>query len=389
VQRPAGIAGVHGSSGLAGRLSWSEAGKALPSSRPGWLRALDGGASIGRPAGVGRGRLPGVLYGVAAVSADRAWAVGSAGGSSLYGPGRALVVEWNGRVWRRVSVPGLGKQAVLYGLAAVSGTDVWAVGERGARAYQDSGRTLLLHWNGQDWRQVASPVRAGSGFLEDVSASSAGNVWAAGESGTGEMLVMRWNGRAWRRIPTPRIQGELTSVAATSPRNVWAVGFNDRLEPVILHWDGSRWSLLRSPVRSGYLWQVRAADGQAWAVGGNFIPGKSVSIILHWNGVRWLRVASSGPYYLAGVAVQGRDSAWAVGANDSGPHQQVAILRWNGRVWRKVPSPGLGADAVLVGVNAASARSAWAVGALVRPHDAQTVIARWNGIRWVPASIMK
>jgi hypothetical protein len=327
---------------------------------------------------------------VAAVSADRAWAVGSAGARSLEGPSRALIVAWNGRAWRPARLPALGNRAVLPGVAAISATNAWAVGEYGGPASSSEGKTLLLHWNGAAWRRVASPVRAAAGALEGVAASSATNVWAVGETKGQRVLVVRWNGIAWRRIPTPQISGELLGVATNSPGNVWVVGAANASTMVIMHWNGTKWTRMRSPVRYGNLERVTLIGRDAWAVGASFGTGGVQTAILHWNGVRWSKVASPRPHiFLAGVAALSADNAWAVGANEPSSKISAAILRWNGRAWHTVPAPRLGRYPVLVDVAATSAGNAWAVGTLDRPGRLQTVITRWNGIRWVPASIMK
>src|ERR1700722_4471394 len=48
------------------------------------------------------------------------------------------------------TVPG-----ILYGVAAVSAKNAWAVGCSGVCGR--GGKTLLLHWNGATWSQVTSP----------------------------------------------------------------------------------------------------------------------------------------------------------------------------------------------------------------------------------------
>jgi hypothetical protein len=41
--------------------------------------------------------------------------------------------------------------------------------------------SLILHWNGTKWAQVASPNPGPSNFLYAVAASSASNAWAVGQ----------------------------------------------------------------------------------------------------------------------------------------------------------------------------------------------------------------
>src|SRR5206468_9107024 len=67
------------------------------------------------------------LRGVAAVSANDVWAVGDY--SNGTGHQQTLVEHWNGTAWSVVPSPNVGTgHNVLNGVAAVSANDVWAVG---------------------------------------------------------------------------------------------------------------------------------------------------------------------------------------------------------------------------------------------------------------------
>jgi hypothetical protein len=134
--------------------------------------------------------LSGALSGVAATSVGNAWAVGSAGSTSN---SRALIVRWNGIVWKRVPSPAPTGSS-LTGVAATSASNAWAVGSAG------SGKTLIERWNGAAWKQVPSPGPAGS-LLSGVAATSATNAWAVGYTGTSagtKTLILRWNGKTWK-----------------------------------------------------------------------------------------------------------------------------------------------------------------------------------------------
>jgi hypothetical protein len=112
----------------------------------------------------------------------------------------------------------------LFGVAATSARDAWAVGQ-----YQSASgplRTLIMHWNGKAWTVMRSPVRIAT--LDGVAATSASNVWAVGFSGNWQAshaLVLHWNGQAWRQVPAPDQPGNgiFWGVAATSARNAWVV----------------------------------------------------------------------------------------------------------------------------------------------------------------------
>jgi hypothetical protein len=78
--------------------------------------------------------------------------------------------------------------------------------------------------------QTRSPGPAASftinGALSGVAATSAGNAWAVGGANSGKTLIVHWNGTAWSRVPSPSLSGfaSLSGVAATSATNAWAVG---------------------------------------------------------------------------------------------------------------------------------------------------------------------
>ena len=83
------------------------------------------------------------LFGVAALSARSAWAVGTT--FSATSQGQALIEQWNGQAWKRVPSPAPG--AGLHSVAATSADDGWAVGLGGT-----GGGYLILRWNGSTWK---------------------------------------------------------------------------------------------------------------------------------------------------------------------------------------------------------------------------------------------
>src|SRR6266516_6849274 len=103
--------------------------------------------------------------------------------------------------WSVVASPdGSGSYNVLSGVAAVSASNIWAVGSyyaRSAGVYQ----TLIEHWNGTSWSVVASPnVGLQSNSLSGVVAVSANNIWAVGSYygiPVGRTLIEHWDGTSW------------------------------------------------------------------------------------------------------------------------------------------------------------------------------------------------
>jgi hypothetical protein len=90
----------------------------------------------------------GYFNAVAATSADNAWAVGVVGpGPGVRASTTPLIERWNGRHWTEQSfrpVPGGG---LFTGVAATSADNAWAVGQTDSAVRQ----TLIEHWNGAAW----------------------------------------------------------------------------------------------------------------------------------------------------------------------------------------------------------------------------------------------
>ncbi len=173
------------------------------------------------------------LSGVAATSATDAWAVGH----SFNGFGttdQTLIEHWDGTVWTVQPSPNVPHtNNDLNGVAATSGTHAWAVGDYFADTAHGLhvSRTLVEHWNGTAWTVQPSPnVGRIENALFGVAATSGTNAWAVGYSFNGGpplTLIEHWNGTAWVVQPSPNVGNNtnaLFGVAATSGTDAWAVG---------------------------------------------------------------------------------------------------------------------------------------------------------------------
>src|SRR5262249_46375021 len=113
------------------------------------------------------------LFGVAAVSSNDVWAVGHYA-NDIASASQPLIEHWEGTIWSIVTSPHGGSgNSNIYGVAAVSSNDVWAVGGYG-------GQTLVEHWDGTAWSIVPSPNQGTGGYLYGVTAVSSNDVWAVG-----------------------------------------------------------------------------------------------------------------------------------------------------------------------------------------------------------------
>ncbi len=113
------------------------------------------------------------------------------------------------RQWNVVSSPSPTNGGFLTGVAAISSTDVWAVGN-----YDNSNfitQTLIEEWNGTSWSIVPSPNQANdNNELVSIADVSSTDIWAAGyyqdSNYISHTLIEQWNGTSWRIVPSqPKI----------------------------------------------------------------------------------------------------------------------------------------------------------------------------------------
>jgi hypothetical protein len=96
--------------------------------------------------------------------------------------GQSLILHWNGRVWTQVASPDPGSQGNdLSGVPAVSGTDAWAAGSTKNGTKESS---LILRWNGHSWNRASSPSPGSTSLLYSVAATSHTSVWTVGGTGS-------------------------------------------------------------------------------------------------------------------------------------------------------------------------------------------------------------
>lgn len=312
---------------------------------------------------------------VAVVSANALWAVGNVNDPVTHVQ-TTLIEFWDGSQWQIVSSPTPSPEFNnLYGVTAIAANDAWAVG-----FYANSvgiAQTLIEHWNGSSWSVVPSPNAGSQGSeLFGVAAVSARDVWAVGfaatSTGDQKALIEHWNGKQWRVVPSPTASSVdvLSSVAAVSANDVWAVGTSStEAQPLIEHWNGARWQIVPGAATGGELRGVAAASASdVWAVGdAPSSDGPSQALIEHWNGSAWSVVPSpqvATPALLSGVAAVSATDVWVVGSEGSDTlFFQTLIEHWNGSSWKVVSSPSPGSFSTqLSGVAAVSARDVWAIG---------------------------
>ena len=356
--------------------------------------ARDRGADRERAPAVASPPFPGRLYGVTAISPSDVWAVGLTNGGTLE-------LHWNGSRWSEYPIATA--NGYFDGVASTSAKNVWAVG--GTNWFAPS-QTLADRWNGRSWARVSTPNPPGGGYFNAVAATSATNAWAVGlaRPRTGDRRADHPADRALERQALDRAElqadpggGLFSGVTATSADNAWAVGQTGSADQqtVIEHWNGKAWTRVPSPNVTGAtgssLKSVTAiSSDNAWAVGSATKPGSAEALTMHWDGRHWTIVPGNTPdgdAALLGVLATWTHNIWAVGiihpsaCSNGGPKCQTLIEHWNSKRWKVLPSPNppSGYLNLLWAASATSRDNIWAVGTT---DYGSTLIVHWNGAAW-------
>jgi hypothetical protein len=181
------------------------------------------------------------LTGVVAISPTDVWAVGEA----------LLVLHYDGVSWTKVSHPPL-EEGDLEGASATGPDDVWLAG--GMESESGGEVPLTLHWDGTLLSVVPPFVLDVDGSeFHSIAALSPTDVWAVGEyedAAGGHTMTQHFDGSQWTVVPSPNLspdENELRGVSALSPTDVYAVGgyaVDEVDHPLAMHWNGSAWRLM-------------------------------------------------------------------------------------------------------------------------------------------------
>ena len=274
---------------------------------------------------------------------EDAWAIGY----SLQGAENKVVTfHWNGEAWSLVPAPDLPPNSVnpmtgvpdayaqLTAVTIISENDVWAVGQ-----YPQEGllRTLVMHWDGNEWKLVISPNVSGTdNYLYSIVPLARDDIWALGYTGSSAYalpsLALRWDGASWKAVDNPDL-GPVISGAVDKSKNIWVVNnvptAENPLGSAVRRSGGERWDKVAMPqVVQAALRSVSAlASNDVWAVGVKWSgypsdakPNQIAtrSLVMHWDGSSWSEVPGPDPSYiqsLEAVTVSPNGDVWVVGAS--------------------------------------------------------------------------
>jgi hypothetical protein len=317
---------------------------------------FDGTKWTAFPAPMIKGDNTGYLAGVVDVSPTLAWAAGTVNVGEA-NPGQ-VIEQWNGTQWSIFPGPkfGTGEQPSVFAMTSTSANDIWAIGS----LLLDEEQLFFLfeHWDGTAWTATLS--LSGDAFLLGASADATNDAWAVGfngpENDSSATLAMHFNGNNWQQVATPSVgagANQLNGVLALAPNNVWAVGFSTPVPPpqeaatltLIEHFDGTAWSVVPSPnvgpansFQSNRLFGLTAnSPTDIWAFGSFFASngsGEQRTLLLHWNGKAWTVAPSPDPVrggfisdlLFSGVTPSPGD-VWIFGTEDEAPHSGTLAIR--------------------------------------------------------------
>ncbi len=273
------------------------------------------------------------LRAAAGSASDDVWAVGSNGAAHATKP---LAEHWDGLTWSMVGTPNVGSSA-LSGVAVVSPNHAWAVGST-----TQSGQPLAERWDGTAWSVVTTPVLPDGGFLTGAAAVATNDIWAVGATNSSLLLVEHWDGSIWSVVPAPDPSGGVfslaTAVSVDPGGDAWLVGSTYSAATggdvtLAEHWDGTQWQVVSTPTKGqaslSAVFTLSATD--AWAAGYETPPnGHSVTLAEHWDGLLWSTVSTPNPPGLAdillGITSDGFGTTWAVGFSGDASQDQTRTV---------------------------------------------------------------
>jgi hypothetical protein len=311
--------------------------------------------------------------------------------------------------------------ANLAGVAAISPSDVWAVG---AAAHQFGGGSdsHAVHFDGHSWSPVKVPDLPSS-QLDGVDAAGAGNVWAVGthvigdpESGRFQRAyVVRLTGDRFEQVPapTPGRHSVLTGIDMRTPTDGWAAGYYElaggERRALLLHWDGVAWSQAHVPHLPGgqnVLTSVSAYSADGAVAVGHYTAGgaargfPSHTLALRWDGERWAVSETPNPNTpafggsvnsLRAVLALSPTDVWAAGQTSNNPWASLRplALHWDGTAWAEVQLNSADPDlADFTGIAAVSPDEVYFSGHRTTDRWRNTAfVQKWNGAAFSPEAI--
>ena len=337
------------------------------------------------------------LTAVSAASPTNVWAVGSYYAPSNTNVLAAMAEHFDGSTWTEYPLPNVGpNENSLLGVSELPSGSTWAVGYYVNAEYQQ--QTLVQHYDGTNWSVIPSPSPGGrQNILYGVSALSDTDVWAVGadqdSSGVWHSLAENWNGKAWSVVPTVdagSTGNQFFAVRAVSPTSVYATGQQAGSgfpsQALTEHWNGSSWSQLPTPSDATETltpYGITGSDAALNIVGDRENSTSPYTTMVASGTTKGLSLATTpnsgaGEQDLFGATTASDGSTYAVGwAQDpTSLNHSTLVLHGVGGQWTidSTPDPGTGENG-FAAVTAVPGGGLWAVGVTSGSGNFSTLIA--------------
>ncbi len=168
--------------------------------------------------------------------------------------------------------------------------------------------------------------------LNDVYAVSATEAWAVGDRGA----TMRLTNGVWTALPSTT-ELSLNQVWGSGPNDVWALGRNPLSNGnKLLRFDGTGWAIVPQGALPSVHEVSQSAAGELWVVTDGFTTSVPRQL-LRWNGTT-LVAAPALPAGLEAqsVCVRSPNEVWLTVNDALGSWPPVALYRWDGTTWTLV-----------------------------------------------------
>lgn len=136
----------------------------------------------------------------------------------------------------------------------------WVVGE------DDTG-LKVLHYDGSGWTTQSTPE--GVLYLMGITARTATDAWAWADTSTGGTIILRWDGTEWRDAKVPLPPGSNVHTIMLEPSGRVTISGGQSTDGVartyLMTWNGHAWRTTYPPLGDTYTEaMVRGPDGALW-----------------------------------------------------------------------------------------------------------------------------
>jgi hypothetical protein len=300
--------------------------------------------------------------------------------------GNTQVVPAGKSIWKRVHTPNIGGANLLFSLSALSEQNIWAVGD-----------FVSLNFDGQQWNAIPLAFPGGESSMNGVAAISPTDVRAVGSTLINNHLISvieHFDGSAWTIVPSPQFASGsiLNKLQAFSSSDIFAVGETNsdiqRPRPLVEHFDGTKWSVMHTPtLKAGQIASLSVIAGLSHSdfwIAGSSEGRPGVPVVMHFDGKKFSQVPFPGTgVSIGGITELANNDAWIVGAENGFP----MTAHWDGKAWKKVPAPRAGTSSGLTGVSAISSTDLWASGDVTDQRGFSNLVEHWDGKKWTISRI--